>query len=338
MNFLNMKNHFSIIYLVLFISLVSFYPIKQSIGENPIDSLPLSKSYTGYRLEITDIRSLKTNGDIISADLDIVNSGKYSVSTGSIDQTTQNIVILIDDPVIKKVTSNQLNALVTGLFQSKKNFSAGKSYIQNQISGNTATYESAWKAIVKSNPTAKPSIPAKPIIAVPKISVSNDTQPLTGVSDKANVRIIRANTSIPSASELVKPVAICGDLELVNLAIIDRKKDNLKISYTITNTGNAPIQIYGDKKSKVDPISIAVYFSASGQMSRGSELAGGDIIIKGLESTQGVLEPKGLLTGTLNISTKNKSRFLNTLIITVDSRQTALECKENNNSASCNYR
>jgi hypothetical protein len=316
----------------------AFYPIKQSIGENPIDSLPLSKSYSGYRLEITDIRSIKTNGDIVIADMDIINSGKFAVSTGNIDQNTQNVVVLIDEPIIKKVTPNQLNALITGLFQSKKNFAPGTSYFKNQVSGNSATFESAWKGIAKSKNSTKTSVSSKPIVAVPNVIAPTDTQPLKGVSDKATVKIIRSNTIIQSTPELVKPVVSCGDLEVVNISIIDRKKDKLKISYTITNTGNAPIEMYGDKKSNIEPISIAVYFSASGQLSRGSELAGGDIILSGLDTTKGNLEPKAVLTGTLNISTKNKSRFLNTLILSVDSRQTSLECKENNNSASCNYR
>lgn len=280
------------------------------------DTIPLANTYSGYRIELLDMKISNKSDSKISGTITVVNSGKYPVILGTSGYRTSKLKVLFDS----ELDQNSKDAIITSIINSNMSLDPGDIKSNYSFNADILNYQKQWT----TNPAPPVNLPDK--------TVSTPENAEKKVSD-SNVAIIESEDNpVLKVTHEKLDTKNCPDLVLTDLSIKKQTKRNLQIEYTLKNQGNLPAQIY-DKKGK-EYLALAAYFSASGKLSRGSLIAGGDIITKGLEQSGGRLAPGESYTNTINIDISSKSRYLNTLILSADSRQTVFECIENNNNKS----
>ncbi len=286
------------------------------------DTIPLSSVYTGYRIELVDFKLINKSDDKISATVTVINSGKFPVGLGSFGFKTAKLKVLFDtelDQVSK-------DAIITKVINTSLSLEPGDISKNIQIDADLLHYKSEWKT--KSDNMNQETAQKQ----VTKITAPEEKKTIDAVKNNVNNT---ANSTLAATSTLQSSTdEKCPDLIISKVNFLKKSKSKLLIEYTLTNQGTDAAQLYDKKAKEKEYVIITAYFSASGKLSRGSVEAGGDAIVKGLESTGGKLLPGSSLTNKISIDISSKSRFLNTLILSADSRQVIYECVENNNNAS----
>lgn len=289
-------------------------------------------AYQGYRIELLFPANGIQGTNFTST---IVNSGKYPVTLGLKNEAYENLQVLVEDnpafaenPGLKKdlIKTALRQKIVLSPGQSQKNV-----FLQTGFSN------------VNISPEAEFSIPEN-------ISLENSDKKAKKQKEKvekkrkAKAAKIKKQKNDERDKEKTEPIIYkmpesdvfdsvnCADLMISEAAIIKQSKHKLKLECTIQNAGRIPAALHHFKKTEQQDISLAAYFSASGKMSRGSVLAGGYVIKDGLDKTSGLLLPGESMKVKFDVSLENSSRYLNSLIISVDSRQLIYECIENNNT------
>lgn len=288
-------------------------------------------AYQGYRIELVDLIQ-KDKSDLKGGfTATIINSGKFPVTLGKSGEKYDNLQVLIDDSsvfekypdlksaLIKSVLSTKL-ALSPGQLFKNINFQPNLPNIKMQDTYQEPVVENQAEVNVKAKKQDKKNKKSQPKTEKPE---NIENQKLESVKETSSVE-----------NEEIFDSKNCPDLIISNASIIKSSKNNLKIECTILNQGTKSAPMHEYKKTTNEDISLAAYFSASSKMSRGSVLAGGHVITSGLEKSSGNLLPGESMTVRFSVSLEDKSRYLNSLIISVDSRQLIYECVENNNNFS----
>lgn len=282
------------------------------------DTIPLSTTYSGYRIELIDFKTTNKTNDKISGTVTLVNSGKYPVSLGAFGFKTAKLKVLFDTDLDQK----SKEAIITKIITTQISLDPGDMLKNIAVDADLINYKSKWSS---ANASEAVSAPTKQMPA--KVNADNiDTKPVVK-ENPVVAPVIKESVSIESSTDKK-----CPDLIISKITIIKKSKKHLQLEYTLTNQGNEAAQLY-NKKTK-EYVAIAAYFSASGKLSRGSIVVGGDVIEKGLEKSDGQLLPGSSYSNKINIDLSSRSRYLNTLILSADSRQVIYECVENNNNAS----
>lgn len=311
--------------------LIALYVVLGINSNSWAQTLPNLIDYQGYRIELIDIVQQNSSADS-PFEVSLVNSGKFSVTLGKAINSYSNLLLMVEDNAIFAKNPELKNALMLAALQYKLSLQPGQVFKNIKL---TPVFQKDYKPELKSeNKITKieslPDLPAKSdtkstkkasktVKKQKKDKLVKEVKPIIEPSKKIEV----VNTS---------PEVGCPDLIVSEIKIIKESKNHLNVKCTIKNIGTASAPIHRFKNNHVENISMAAYFSASDKMSRGSILAGGLVIKDGLKATQGMLLPDKELTVELKISQEDRSRYLNSLIISIDSRQLVYECIENNNN------
>lgn len=303
-----------------------FIGIINSFGQDTLKSG--SASYTGYRIELTQIvkkSSATASGQNYTAT--VINSGKFTVALGKPNESNKKLQVLVDDnplfdnnpalkeELIKSILKQELTLAPGQLFREIKLYGGKTQTNTNTLSDNKQSELKTEKATKKNKKNKK--------IAVP--------EPIVDAEVKKDIPVTVDTAHTKTAVDATR---LCPDLIISDVKFVKQTKNSMIVECTIVNQGKQEAPIHGYKKNGIENISLAAYFSASSKLSRGSILAGGHVIKKGLESTNGNLLPGASMIVKFEVSLQDKSRYLNSLIISADSRQLIYECNEANNNLS----
>ena len=120
----------------------------------------------------------------------------------------------------------------------------------------------------------------------------------------------------------------CPDLSISELQIVEEKRKCLIVQYTVTNTGNSDVNLFGELRSKNDNIAIQAYFSGDRRLNKGDVLGDGVFITGDVP----ILKPDSSFSSVMEISLKEKTNHVGVLILKVDATHRANECDETNNT------
>ncbi|HMG14371.1 MAG TPA: hypothetical protein VK590_02920 [Saprospiraceae bacterium] len=302
--------------LVIFFAFSSVYAFATGSVR---DTIPLSNVYTGYRIELLDFKIVNKSNDKISGTLTVINSGKYPVTLGAFGFKTNKLKVLFD----ADLDQNIKDAIISNLINTELSLEPGDIRRNVIIDADLKTYQSGWKSNTTTIAQKSPGI---------KSPSNDEKKTIDAVKNNVNST---ANATLAASTKMQTTTdEKCPDLIISKITVLKNTKSKLVIEYTLTNQGTEVAQIYDKKAKEKEYFTVAAYFSASNKLSRGSVVAGGEIIEKGLEVTGGQLVPGSSYTGKINIDLSSKTRYLNTLILSADSRQVVYECVENNNNGS----
>jgi hypothetical protein len=126
-------------------------------------------------------------------------------------------------------------------------------------------------------------------------------------------------------------IATCFDLTIQSLKILEKRKKEIIVEYTIFNKGDVPIPVEGIKKTKRDNVGIQIFFSGDDKYNRGDLLVDGIFIEMPSNSENGLIMPNETYKAQLKINLKRKTSYHSTLILHIDPMQVFKECDETNN-------
>ncbi len=282
----------------------------------PIPSDEDTVKYRGYRLELTDIAVLKRTEDWVKIQFTVVNSGRMNVDFSK--KGTEHWVQFVYDHTL---FGNKLGGLRDNIRQ--------------------ALYDDNFK--LAAGQTIRNKDLKVPVLIVQR------TKPIAPLADGFETKIgiptptPDAETPIelsgkggeeePATSYPVQPGVAddCPDIYFQKLQIIQQDDKWATIEYTIANKGLGIFKLFDKGGKHEEKLVVKAFISGVPTLSRGALSAGGQIV-KPLPGQSGDLLPGDTYTGQMKIDVRKKTRYMKSLILSLDSDQFRFECDKTNNT------
>ncbi|HFA50403.1 MAG TPA: hypothetical protein ENJ95_15425 [Bacteroidetes bacterium] len=260
---------------------------------------------------------LKEKNDWLKISFTAVNSGRMNIDMRQ--KGTEHWVVFNFDRSIYK-------AKLGGLRQNIKRQLAKEGFRLD--AGKTVkNYELKISAIMPT-PLPKKAEP-KPLASKP----ANRTKPKnkTALSSPASWQ----NTQMPSLPKQTLPQKSaekkpCPDILFTDVTILKQDDKWATVRYTITNQGEGVFYLYGQSDSRNDNLVINAYISGVTALTRGAIPIGGQILPE-KKGVPNVFKTGDKLTGTLKLDIRKKTRYMKSLVLSLDSNQFVQECDRKNN-------
>ena len=318
--------------LSFIINLIIFSTVLNAQKSPNFETIP----YQGYRLELTDLnQKYSTSTTDQSFTATVINSGKFPITLGKSIENYQNLQVIVAEHFLFDKYPELKDGLIRSILNEKIILEPGQLFKNIKLNAGTIANK-LTEQNTDAVPPVKNSLKPKKDKKEKKISnkLKKETTADPDIIPQESVAVVPENENLSDSAMVKADTKKCPDLVISNVTILKETKRMLQVECILVNQGNEQAPIHKYKKNGIENISFAAYFSASSKMSRGSVLAGGIVIRKGLEKSDGNLLPGASMAIKFEISLEEKSRFLNSLIISADSRQLIYECKETNNNFS----
>ena len=268
--------------------------------------------YNGYRLHLTDFEIIKKTDDWVKIKCTIINSGRNDVDFSK--KGTEHWVQINFDPSL-------FDSKLGGLRENIKH----AMYDENlQLAAGDVIRGKTLK--VSTMPIDSPQSEPEPVVSFsdPTSGRENFETPVV-FSSKGG-----GETSLPEPAEFQKE-AECPDIFFSSIHILEQDDKWATVEYTVENQGKGVFQMAGSQSGHQEQLAIRAYISGVTVLSRGALPIGGQFVrIEPGEPKE--LYPGGKYTGKLRLDVRKKTRYMKSLILSLESNQFHLECDKTNNT------
>ncbi|MEZ4960063.1 MAG: hypothetical protein R2830_09650 [Saprospiraceae bacterium] len=263
--------------------------------------------YRGYRLDLYAFEVLKKTDDWIKVKCTIVNSGRQNVNLGK-EGTEHWVQMNFDQSLFDQKLGGFRENIRYALAAEKFKLDAGKM---------VRSYELKFSTTPPMKPREEPP---------PVFSGSQDPpKPSDSIAAKGG-----GDETVTEEDFTLKKKEACPDIYFADLRILEQDEKWATVEYTVTNQGKGIFHVYGEKEGQEDNLAVRAYISGVPVLSRGAMPIGGQIIQE--DGRSGDLLPGESYTGTLKLDVRKKTRYLKSLILSLESYQFAEECDKTNNT------
>ena len=290
-----------------------------------------SIKYRGYRLELTDFKLLKEKGDWVKISCTIVNSGRMNVDLSK-KGTDHWVVFNFDQSVFDSKLGGYRNNIKRQLVENQFKLEAGKMVVDKELK---------IPSVIPTNiqPKTEEPIVAKNTDELSKSSNQKHSGSLSWeFSEPRSYPEVEMTEKGPIQEEMVAKVEepeveknICADIYFSDVKVIDQNDRWATIQYTVTNQGDGTFYLFGKKEGKNDNLYVNAYLSGVTTLTRGALPIGGKVITKETRS-KNELNKGESLKGQIKLDIRKKTRYMKSLILSLESHQFARECDRKNNS------
>lgn len=151
------------------------------------------------------------------------------------------------------------------------------------------------------------------------------------VNRRKDSKTVIEEKPVKMVAEIIKEEAQCFDFQIDTVKIIDRNAKWLTLEYTLVNASEAPAPMLGMTKDEKDNLAIRAFISGAPKMSKGALVFGGTFVENMEKGAEGKIPPGKRFSATFRLDMRDKSRYMNYLILSLDPFQTVQECDERNN-------
>jgi hypothetical protein len=270
--------------------------------------------YNGYRLNLTEFEILKKTDDWVKIKCTIVNSGRNDVDFSK--KGTEHWVQVNFD---QSLFDNKLGGLRENIRQAMYDENL-RLTVGEVIRGKTLKVSTMPVASPRNNPA-------------PAISFSDPTHSSENKDEIPAVFSSKGgdNEAFVEPAEFQKEKTPCPDLFFSNLRVLEQDDKWATVEYTVENQGEGAFQLAGSQGNHQERLAIRAYISGVAVLSRGALPIGGQFVrIEPGEPKE--LYPGGRYTGKLRLDVRKKTRYLKSLILSLESDQFHLECDKTNNT------
>ncbi len=295
-----------------------FSASKPHINASNKDSI----KYRGYRLELTDFRLIKENKDWVKISFTVVNSGRMNVDMGR-EGTEHWVVFNFDKSIFKAKLGGYRGNIQRQLAKEKFKLEAGKS-----IKG----MELKIPNVLPTPP--KKTTPKPPVAARPEHKKSEES------ANSLSWKTMEA-PSLPNNEwsekggqpihEPIKEKAPCPDILITDIKIIKEDDKWATLQYSITNQGEGTFYLFGKTSDKNDNLVVSAYISGVTTLTRGAIPIGREAITEEVRKVN-ELNKGEQVTAQIKLDIRKKTRYMKSLILSLESQQFADECDRKNNS------
>ena len=258
--------------------------------------IPSKNDYQGYRLQLTNIQVEKKKGNQRKIKCTLINTGREKVRLPLKSSSSPNIVVQYDNSLENNGLTAYKNSLERALHQKKFVLDVGKIASNFELKFNISKEQLAQNEAKEKRAT--------------KTKNNNPPRPV--------------NTNIYDKS-------YCADLKIDTVFILKRSKKTVELAFKITNYGKGPAAMFGETTATEDNVAIRAFASGTPKLSRGDLVLGGAFIEGGMEDQNGVLMPNESFSGSFEVETRKKTRYMPYFILSIDDYQSLWECDERNN-------
>ncbi|MEM6316718.1 MAG: hypothetical protein AAF960_03555 [Bacteroidota bacterium] len=257
------------------------------------DSIPpKSVEYQGLRLQVTNIVIEKQKSKSCKISCTLINTGRDKVRLPLKSDNPKSVIYQFDHSLKNSGLASQQSAIESAISNKKFSLDVGKIASKFEVKFNIDNSESS------NNPT---------------------------VSTTTDDFVSGANSTTLYDKDY------CPDLRIDTVFILKRSKKKVELAFKITNYGKGPAGLFGKTKETEDNVAIRAYASGTPKLSRGDLVLGGAFIEGGLEDANGILRPNESFSGSFEVETRKKTRYMPYFILSVDDYQSLWECDERNN-------
>jgi hypothetical protein len=266
--------------------------------------IPDTLKYNGYRLELLNFEVLKVRDAWVLLRFDIVNSGRENID---FKQSNHGywVQFNFDPSFINKNLKPLQENIQQALISSSIKIEAGK-------------FKKKFSLKVSNKPLPKTTEKAKEWVTdvpPPRVTTGHDsrepTTPLK-ISGDSNLRP-------------------CPDIYFSDLFIVSQNNRMATLQYTVTNKGEGPFVVIHPGTRKTPSIIIRFFISGVPELSRGAIPVGEFLVVDG-PGLPHLLKPGESFSGHLDVNVRKKTRYLKSLILSLDNDQFGSECDKTNNS------
>lgn len=313
--------------LLLLLSLF-FLPVSQADTRLSTAEIPDSVKYKGYRLELTNFKKIKEKNNWIRLSFSVVNSGRMNVDMGR-KGTEHWVVFKFDRSIYKAKLGGYRNSIKKQLAKEGFKLDAGKSVAQIEIK------------IPNYLPLPPKRRPAAPVASSnkPKPTTNNresaaNSLSWTPATSGQSVQLTEKGPSnkkiTPPQKEVIKKTP-CADILFSQVKILKQDDKWATLEYTITNQGEGTFYLFGKKSGQADNLYIKSYLSGVTTLTRGALPISAQPMTDEIRS-RNELKKGEKLTARIKIDVRKKTRYMKSLILSLESTQFADECNRKNNS------
>jgi hypothetical protein len=270
--------------------------------------------YRGYRLDLTDFEIVKRTADWVKIRFNIVNSGRVDVDFSK-KGTEHWVQINFDQTIFSNKLGGLRGNIRQVLYKEEFKLAVGKSVREKELKVPVIVEEKA----VKPSPPVAEGFETK-VGNKPAVLENQNPAVLTGKGGEEE--------SISPAATVSGIAEDCPDIYFQRLRIIKQNDKTATLEYAIANKGHGPFQLFDKGHERV---LIKSFISGVPILSRGA-LPIGDQTLKPQAGKSGELQPGDIYTGQIEIDVRKKTRYMKSLILSLDSDQFRLECDKTNNT------
>ena len=273
-----------------------------------------SVPYQGYRLQIYNIRVAKEGKDFYQIRFDMANTGRENLHIGATRPLPQ-LILNYDHTLFENKLGSYRENIRRGMTTAEVKLKVGK--VKER-------YELRFPKMLPEDTVRNPNPPAM----ITETGVNKDKD-----ADKKKA------TDVEQAEKSVQPVAVftpedapCYDFEIDTVRITDADSKWLTLEYTLRNKGNTGAPMLGETDRENDNLAIRAYLSGVPKMTKGALVFGGTFVENQEKGADGKIPPGMRYAGTFKLDIRDKSRYMNYLILSLDPFNSADECDERNNT------
>ncbi|MBI5914677.1 MAG: hypothetical protein HY842_04820 [Bacteroidetes bacterium] len=284
-------------------------PLTPQLSPHPSDD---TVKYRGFRLDLTNFEVVKRTDDWVRVRFTVINSGRMDVDFSK--KGTEHWVQINFDPTL---FDNKLGGLRDNLRQAlyDDNFvlAAGKIQRDKELKVPVVLLQKPGK------PEEKPAGFAT-IEPAEKESVEAGFAAKGGEEEPVQ----------PSAESPNTP-ADCPDIFFNQLRIVEQDDKSATVEYTIENKGQGIFKLFEKGSNSEEKLVVKAYISGVPVLSRGALPLGGQMV-KAQSGQSGDLLPGDTYSGRMRLDVRKKTRYMKSLILSLDSDQFKFECDKTNNT------
>ena len=267
-------------------------------NENFQDTLPsLNPDYTGFRLDLTDIKVEKKDNWVF-IQFTAINTGREDILLGK-NSFYPQLVLNMD-----QLPESYKNSFTKAFLESELKVKAGEILFDRELK---IKAESALSTAVE-----------KEVLTAEIGTINLNDNSKTAVSQQ-------------TLSESIEDDENCADLIIESISIVKKSKNSVTLKYKIKNQGKKPVSIIGATKREEDNLAMKIHMSSSEKLTRGSILIGGTFLKDGKQLPDGKLYPGKSLTDEVKVDISTMTRFTPIIIFEIDPYLSVNECNETNN-------
>ncbi|RMG87086.1 MAG: hypothetical protein D6714_03030 [Bacteroidetes bacterium] len=269
------------------------------------DTIRPPETYKGYRLFISQMEVVKRGDDWTRIRFMAVNTGRNDINFSK-KGTEHWVQFQFDNSLYDSGLGGMRDQIRYAFYRSGFKLKAGKT--ARHVELKVDLFETPVSIQAVENTRANPAGPA------PVIHFKTGTDTLTH-------------------EELARRKIQCPDLIIEDISVKNMSKKRATIELTIANVGEGPfdlLELTGHDRIK---LSVRAYISGVPTLTKGALAIGGGSIGEELDGKNITLYPGDRYQTSLRLDVRAKTRYLKTLILSLDTNRVPYECDRTNNTA-----
>jgi hypothetical protein len=132
-------------------------------------------------------------------------------------------------------------------------------------------------------------------------------------------------------SPIVIPTRNCANFQIDSVWIIKQKTKTATIGFSIQNTGNQAVKLWGETPEAEDNLAIKTFLCSFDHYTKSAFFLRGLYIQDEANAIGGILEPMQRITAQMEVNLKNKTKFTPYILLEINALHNIEECETNDN-------